>query len=517
MMAEPTGELEVLPIGLKTVIADDDLKVSIYYLECLAQATYLIQHEDKALIVDPRRDVDAYLQEFQKEGLKLTGILETHFHADFVSGHYELSQRTGAPIYFGPTAKERTKFEIHQVQDGEVIPFTGRYSVRVLHTPGHTPESVVYLLTDNTNSTPIQAFTGDTLFIGSCGRPDLVGSIGRTAEEMAQFMFKSLTNKIKTLPDHVKVFPAHGAGSPCGKNLSNKLYSTIGDEKATNPALSFDKESEFVAFLIEGQPVAPGYFLHDVQMNLTGAPPLLEELAHIPHLSPADFKQLVDSGTTTILDTRPQVDFNSGHIPGSINFSLGVAEGAGTIVGVEDGNFAIWVGTLISNDTPLLIVNSLGKESEALQRLSRIGYTSYIKGILCGGFGAYKEAGLPVEKHCSVDLKSGPPLDSYVSKGYQIIDVRTEGEYGGNKVRGALNLPLAKLRTLQNSLDKSQKYIAYCVSGYRSAIASSLLRQAGFDVVDVTFGFAAVSVFAPTHTTTGKVCPSMKKLISGLV
>lgn len=506
---------EVLPPGLKTVLSEDGLKVSIYYLECLAQATYLVQHENKAFIVDPRRDVDAYLEVLKTEGLTLTGIFETHFHADFVSGHYELMKRTGATIYFGPTAKERTKFDIHEVKDDEVIEFTSRYSIRVLHTPGHTPESVVYLLVDKTNNNPLQAFTGDTLFIGSCGRPDLVGSIGRTADEMARFMYKSLDTKIKPLPDHVKVFPAHGAGSPCGKNLSDKLYSTIGDEKKTNPALSYDNVDEFVAYLTEGQPVAPGYFLHDVHLNTCGAPALSEELSKIPRLSPAEFKELVEEGNHIILDTRPQGEFIKSYIPGSINFSLGVCCGGGAIVGVEDGNFAIWVGTLVASDASILLVNAPGKDSEAMQRLARIGYASNIKGVLEGGFKAYCEAGLPIVKSSRIDLKVGPGLDSYLSRGYQVMDVRTAGEYDGNKVRGAINVPLANLKDLIPTLDKSKKYIAYCVSGYRSAIATSFLKQAGFEVMDINLGFAAVSVFAPDSTTTGKVCPTMKKLIEG--
>ncbi|CAI8026435.1 Uncharacterized protein YrkH [Geodia barretti] len=237
-------DLEVLPSGLKTVVSEKGgLEVRIYYLECLAQATYIISHEGAAFIVDPRRDVDVYIKDLAEHKLKLKGILETHFHADFVSGHCELARRTGATIYFGPGAASRTQFTIHEMKDGEVIELSSRYAIRAIHTPGHTPESVVYLIQEGDK--PLKAFTGDTLMIGSCGRPDLVGSIGHTADQMARLMYNSLWKKLAVLPDSVQIFPAHGAGSPCGKNLGSALYCTIGTQKLTNPAFHYQNVRDY--------------------------------------------------------------------------------------------------------------------------------------------------------------------------------------------------------------------------------------------------------------------------------
>lgn len=507
--------LEVLPSGLKTVVSDDGLEVRVYYLECLAQATFIISHEGSAFIVDPRRDVDAFLADLKTNNLSLKGILETHFHADFVSGHYELMQRTGATIYFGPGSSDRCKFPHHQLADNEMIDFSSRYAIRVLHTPGHTPESVVYLVVDITNNNrPLKAFTGDTLFIGSCGRPDLVGSVGFTAEQMSKLMFSSLKNKICTLPDDVQVFPAHGAGSPCGKNLSADLYSTIGKEKLTNPALQYTDEDEFVKFLTTGQPDAPQYFGFDVQQNISGAPLLAEELAQVPRVSALEFKALMDSGSCTTIDTRNADDFAAGYMQGALNFPLGDA--GGTIVGPEDGNFAIWIGTLVSSSSDILLICDPGKEGEGLQRLSRIGYTK-VKAVLEGGMASYRAAGLPLASTTRINLKTGDPLETYLGSGRVLVDVRTGGEVSSNTGKGALNLPLAEIYSLmERKLDKKTNYIAFCKAGFRSAIASSVLRKAGYSVQDIIGGFAAINVYAPTHTTTGEVCPSMKAVIDAM-
>ncbi|CAI8026433.1 Uncharacterized protein YrkH, partial [Geodia barretti] len=367
-------DLEVLPSGLKTVVSEKGgLEVRIYYLECLAQATYIISHEGAAFIVDPRRDVDVYIKDLAEHKLKLKGILETHFHADFVSGHCELARRTGATIYFGPGAASRTQFTIHEMKDGEVIELSSRYAIRAIHTPGHTPESVVYLIQEGDK--PLKAFTGDTLMIGSCGRPDLVGSIGHTADQMARLMYNSLWKKLAVLPDSVQIFPAHGAGSPCGKNLGSALYCTIGTQKLTNPAFHYQNEDEFVEFLTADQPVAPQYFPHTATKNWVGVEDVAEELSRVPYLSPAEFHNLLGSGREyTVIDTRKPKDFFAGHIAGSLSFSLGGAGGA--VVGAEDGNFAIWVGTLVSSSAELLIVAESGREGETLQRLSRIAFTN---------------------------------------------------------------------------------------------------------------------------------------------
>lgn len=509
-------ELEVLPSGLKTVLLEGGLEVKIYYLECLAQATYTISHEGVAFIVDPRRDVDVYIKELEENNLKLKGILETHFHADFVSGHCELAKKTGATIYYGPGSATRAQFDIHELKDNEVIEFTSRYGIKTLHTPGHTPESVVYLVVDRANGDkPLQAFTGDTLFIGSCGRPDLVGSIGHTAEDMARMMYHSLWEKIATLPDDVQVFPAHGAGSPCGKNLGSDLYSTIGKERLTNPCFQYKQESDFIQYLTADQPTAPQYFSHAVAKNWLGVEDVEKELSRVVTVPPSEFSALMSSGDYTVIDTRKPSEFSAGHIPGSLSFSLGGAGGA--VVGAEDGNFAIWVGTLISSATELLIVTERGKEGETLQRLSRIAYTN-VKAVLQGGIESYREAGLPLASFERIDLRTpNTSLDSLLSSGHKLLDVRTETEFKSNSAVSATNTPLASINSHLAQLDKSTDYIAFCVSGYRSAIATSLLRRAGFKVRDVYGGFAAISVYAPSHTTSGSVCPRMQTIIDTML
>lgn len=505
--------MECLPTGLKTILTEPSgLKVEIFYLECLAQASYLISHEGKAFMVDPRRDVEPFFEVLKSEDLSLCGVLETHFHADFVSGHYEIGKRAGVPIYFGPGAMERCKFPVHELKDNEVIEFSSQYSIHALSTPGHTMESVVYLVVDKSqNNRPLKAFTGDTLFIGSCGRPDLVGSIGFTAEDMSRHMYRTMRDKISTLPDDVQIFPAHGAGSPCGKNISKDLYSTIGKEKATNPALRYTDEEEFVKFLVANQPTSPKYFSYNVQLNTEGAPMLAEDLSSIPKLCTSEFtKNMFNDDSCVIIDTRNAVEFCKGHIPGSMNFPLGAAGGA--IVGHEDGNFAIWIGTCLSNKTDLLLVNAPGKDSEALQRLARIGYTN-VRGVLCGGIDAYVQGDHAVTRNSRINLFCGPSLADYISQGYQLLDVRTKGEFEGNTVKGAINIPLAQLDSLTGLLNKDQKYIAFCAGGFRSTIAASILKARGFKVQDVDKGFAAISVTSPLVTTTGKVCPILKAAI----
>ena len=505
---EAASHIAPLPSGLKTAVSENGLDVRIYYLECLAQATYLITHEGNAMIVDPRRDVDAFIEDIKTLKCSLKGVLETHFHADFVSGHCELMQRTGAPIYFGPGSAGRAKFTHHELKDGEIIDLSSQYAFHVLHTPGHTPESVVYLLIDKTKGNkPLKAFTGDTLFIGSCGRPDLVGSIGYAAEEMAKLMFYTLKTKICTLPDDVQVFPAHGKGSPCGKGISGDLYSTIGKEKLTNPALQFDDEAKFVKYLTEDLPVAPQYFLHDVKANLEGATPVEEEIAKVHRASAKEFKSLLDVGTYVVIDTRETSDFLAAHVSGALSFPLGSA--GGTIVGVQDGNFAIWVGTMVSPNATLLVITAPGRELEALQRLARIGYNQ-IKAVLNGGFSTYSSAGYPVCTEKRLYLKHGVKVSDLITNGNIMLDMRTPGEYEINTVKGAINVPITGIYKELNSLDKSKTYVAFCAGGYRSGIASSILRAEGFKVVDIFGGFAAISTYEPEVTMTGVVCPTMK-------
>ncbi|XP_065911105.1 uncharacterized protein [Dysidea avara] len=503
-MSAPQDDVKVLPSGLRDIVkTPKGLEVKIFYLECLAHASYTIHHKESAFVIDPRRDVDAYISEAQKGGWSIEGVLETHVHADFVSGHCELAERTGATIYFGPGASDRLKFPHHEVKDGELLDITDVYAIKVLHTPGHTMESVVWLVVDKEEGNrPIHAFTGDTLFIGSCGRPDLIGTAGHTAKEMSERMFYSLKNKICTLPDDVKVFPAHGAGSPCGKNLSSDLYSTIEKEKATNPALQYNNVDKFVEYLTEGQPAAPMYFTHDVQTNLEGAGAIANEVAQIVKMSPEEIKE----------KTVP--DYAAAHVEGSINISLGTEGGA--TLSVEDGNFCIWVGSVISKDDKIYLINEPGRDKEAVQRLARIGYKT--SGILDGGIEAWKNAGLPLASHKRIDLSTKDEnLQDLLSTGYKLLDVRTPPEYSNNCAKVAMNTPLANLAEYFDKLDKNTPYICYCAAGYRSSIATSLLNQHGFKAMDIYGGFAAISVFNPELTTTGKVCPTMKKVIDQLL
>lgn len=521
-------DLQTLPSGLKEVLRDtekehDDgdssgpgLEVRIYYLECLAQASYVVSHEGNAFIVDPRRDVDAFLEDLQKSNVVLKGVFETHFHADFVSGHCELKDRLGVPVYFGEGTANRCKFQFTELKNKEMVDLSSRYAFQALHTPGHTMESTVYLLVDKTaNNKPLKAFTGDTLFIGSCGRPDLVGSIGYTADKMARTMFRTLQSKVLSLPDDVQVFPAHGAGSPCGKSLGSELYSTIGQQRLTNPALKFTNEDEFVKFLTEGQPTAPQYFLHDVDQNLTGPKPLCAELSGVCFVTADAFKEMVDTDNYTLADTRSATEFCRGHVPNSLNFPLG-GEG-GAIVGPEDGNFAMWVGTLVPPGNDILLVTDMGKEGEALQRLARIGYTK-VKAVLRGGFCSYKEAGLPVETATRVDIRASP-LSSLLASGMELLDVRTKGEFEQNTAKASLNLPLAEMsqQSLEKCLEKDKVYLVFCSSGYRSAIAASVLKRWGFKGQDIVSGFASVSYHSPELTTSGKVCPVMKALMEKML
>lgn len=509
--------VQSLPSGLKEVISETSgLQIRIYYLECLAHASYIIFHENKAFVVDPKRDVDAYVEELANLGATLAGVLETHFHADFVSGHLELQERFNVPIYFGPGAGSRAKFPLHEVQDGEEISLSTRYCFKVRHTPGHTPESVCYVLLDrDNNSKPIKVFTGDTLFIGSCGRPDLVGSLGHTAEQMAADMYESLTSKLMTLPVDVQVFPAHGAGSPCGKNLGSALYSTIGQEMATNPALQFNEKSEFVKFLTQDPQATPHYFTFDVASNIEGAPPLKDDVLRVPRVGPVDFmKHYMKSDDFVVLDTRNAVDFANSFIPKSINCPIG-SEG-GVIVGPEDGNFSIWVGTMIRQSQKLGLVTPPGREMETLQRLGRIGYSNVVC-VLDGGIASWKANGYPAYAFTKLNLeKNCSSLRTMMEAGFQIVDVRTEAEFKENAVKSAVNLPLSHLNSLMDQLDKDLPVVCYCKGGFRSAIAVSLLLKNGFTTQDVSKGFAAISTYCPSCTSTGKVCSSLKEMIDAM-
>jgi glyoxylase-like metal-dependent hydrolase (beta-lactamase superfamily II)/rhodanese-related sulfurtransferase len=453
------------------------------YLPCLAQASYVVgdRASGECAIVDPRRDVDIYLERAAALGLRIAHVIETHLHADFVSGHVELAQRTGATIHVSHRAG--AGFEHHAVREGDEIRM-GAVTLRVLETPGHTLESICLLVLETPAGgagggapRPVKLLTGDTLFIGDIGRPDLVASKGKTAAEMAALHQESLM-KLTALPDAVEVWPAHGAGSACGKNISKELSSTIGAQKALNLMLQPMSVAQFVELDTAGLSAPPAYFPLDAEINRQGAP-ALAELETVPALAPLDF-QARAAGGATILDVREKADFGAGFVPGSINIGL-------------RGSFATWCGTLLPVDRPLLLVadskNETADLAEARMRLARVGLHQ-VAGALAGGVVAWRKAGLPL-----VTLKQMEPAELRKARGARgqsglfVLDVRAPGEHSERRVPGATNLPLPELQCRLGELDKSRPTAVICASGYRSSAAASLLRRAGFsDLCNVAGG-----------------------------
>jgi glyoxylase-like metal-dependent hydrolase (beta-lactamase superfamily II)/rhodanese-related sulfurtransferase len=443
-----------------------------FYLGCLAQASYMIGSKGEAAVVDPRRDIEDYLEEAEREGLKIRHVIETHLHADFVSGHRELAARTGAKIYFG--AKAQAKFDCVAVKEGDAIAM-GDVTLRFLETPGHTPESLSVLVIDREKSeTPEAVLTGDTLFIGDVGRPDLLGST-MSAAELAGMLYDSLHGKLLTLPDSVAVYPAHGAGSLCGRNISSETSSTIGQQRKFNYALQPMAREEFIKMMTTDLPEAPAYFSRDVKLNREG-PGNLSELPKPPALGPAAVEGLRRSGAV-ILDTRPAADYGTGHIPGSLNIGLG-------------GQFASWAGALVSPEKPIVfITEDEDHVEEARTRLARVGLEN-VAGYLAGGLLAWHDANLTVTttEQISVDelrhrLDAGGSL--------QLVDVRRPGEWQAGHIPQATHLPLNALDKRAAELDAGQAVTAICAGGYRSSIATSLLEQHGFRVTNVIGGMTA--------------------------
>src|SRR6185503_5823271 len=387
-----------------------------FYLGCLAHASYLIGSEGEAAVVDPQRDVDQYLEEAEVQGLKIKFVIETHLHADFVSGHRELAARSGAEIVF--SEKARATFPHRTVSEGDELNI-GKVALRVLETPGHTPESICVLVTDQeVSDQPQKILTGDTLFIGDVGRPDLAGGQGYTPEMMAGMMYDSLHEKSLTLDDAVEVYPAHGAGSMCGRNMSKETSSTIGEQRKLNYALTPMTKEAFITMMIVDLPPAPEYFSKDVEINRTGAA-TLSEIARPAALSPSEIKSLAEAGHM-VLDVRSADDFGAGHLPGSVNIGLG-------------GQFAIWSGSLLSMTTPIVVVaESEEKVDEAVMRLARVGIEG-VKGYLSGGVEAWRQAGLELAQvpQVSVDQLHELITNDEVT---QILDVRRPPEYEGGHV-----------------------------------------------------------------------------------
>jgi glyoxylase-like metal-dependent hydrolase (beta-lactamase superfamily II)/rhodanese-related sulfurtransferase len=474
-----------------------------FYLGCLAHASYLIGSEGEAAVVDPQRDVDQYIDEAETQGLEIKYVIETHLHADFVSGHRELAARTGAEIVFGKEAG--ATFPHRAVKDGDEIKI-GKVVLQIMETPGHTPESISVLVTDiekgeegkrgmgkgeielgqdvDHSPQPQRILTGDTLFVGDVGRPDLAGGKGYTPQMMAAMMYDSLHGKLLKLDDATEVYPAHGAGSMCGKNMSKETSSTIGDQRRFNYALQPMSKDEFVRMMTADLPESPAYFPQDAEINRTGA----EALSQLPEtvaLTPAQIHDLTRSTPANsphyvILDVRAAGEFGAGHIPGSINIGLG-------------GQFAIWAGTLIPIGTPIVIVaESEERAQEAVTRLARVGHES-VKGYLADGIAAWNKAGLELASLPQITVDELNELLSNPAS-LQIVDVRRPPEYASGHVPDAIHASLSDLQKNFSSLelDSNKPTAVICAGGYRSSAASSILEQQGFsNLLNVTGGTSA--------------------------
>lgn len=456
------------------------MKIEQIYTGCLAEAAYYIESDGEAAIIDPLRETLPYTEKAERSGAKIKYILETHFHADFVSGHQELAAKTGATIVFGPTAAPG--YEAHVAQDGEVLKL-GKVTIKVLHTPGHTMESVTYLLADESGK-DTALFTGDTLFIGDVGRPDLVQKLKAeiTPELLAGLLYDSLRQKIMPLADDIIVYPGHGAGSACGKNMSKETTDTLGHQKQVNYALRRDMTRiEFIKEVTEGLVAPPQYFPYNVLMNVQGGVPAIDEVIKrgtMP-LPPVEFQLVWDHEEALVIDTRRKEAFANSFIPGSI------------FIGLDD-NFAPWVGTLVANlKQPILLVADEDRVEEAVVRLSRVGYDNSI-GYLKGGICAWKEAGYKTD---SVEEVSADVFACLyrVDKQINLLDVRRESEYRTQHLEGAVNFPLDFINQHMNELDKNAAYYLHCAGGYRSLITASILKARGFhQIVNIKGGFKAL-------------------------
>lgn len=432
-----------------------------FYTSCLSEAAYYIESEGEVAIIDPLRDTEEYIMLAKQNNAGIKYIFETHFHADFVSGHIDLGKKTGAPIIFGPGAV--TNYEVYNAKDNEIFKL-GKISIQVLHTPGHTLESSCYLLRDE-NDKPHAIFTGDTLFVGDVGRPDL-SSGNMTSTELAGIMYDTIQNKIMPLADDVIVYPAHGAGSSCGKSLGPETFSTIGEQKKNNYALQPQSKEEFIAAVTDGLAVPPKYFAINAQINMQGYTSLdAVKQKGLTALSIEEFK-ILKSGDVLVLDTRHASIFTQGFIPGSI------------FIGLE-GRFAEWAGSLLSFDKPMILVTEPGKEEETVVRLSRVGFDK-ILGYLRGGFEAWQQAGEPTDM--IIDIEADElAMDIPHDPNLVVVDVRRETEFADGHVAGAQNLPLNEMNDVVNlaHFEENQNLYVHCAGGYRSVIAASLLKREG--------------------------------------
>ncbi|WP_313254080.1 MBL fold metallo-hydrolase [Empedobacter sp.] len=454
------------------------MKIEQIYTGCLAQGAYYIESNGEVAIIDPLRETQSYIDQATKDNAKIKYIFETHFHADFVSGHVDLAQKTGATIIYGPTAEPN--FDAHIATDGEVFSL-GNITITALHTPGHTMESTTYLLKDE-NGKDYAIFTGDTLFIGDVGRPDLAQKLNTdlTQEKLAGYLFDSLRNKIMPLADDIIVYPAHGAGSACGKNMSKETFDTLGNQKQMNYALNPNMtKEEFIVELTSGLMPPPFYFPENVMMNKLGVESLdvVKERAN-KALFPDEFMQVAEDTNALILDVRDPQTFAAGFIPNSIN------------IGIR-GNFAPWVGTLITDiKQPILLIAEIGEEEEAVTRLARVGYDNVI-GFLNNGFQAWAEAEKDFDEIVSVSPEEFVELVDETE--LKILDVRKPGEYETSHVEGAITAPLDFINESMKLIDPEETYLVHCAGGYRSMIFTSILRARGYEnLIDVAGGFGKI-------------------------
>ena len=454
------------------------MKVEQIYTGCLAQGAYYIENNGEAAIIDPLREVQPYIEKAKRNNAKIKYVFETHFHADFVSGHLDLSAKTGAPIVYGPNAK--CGFDCISATDGQEFPL-GDAKIRVIHTPGHTMESTCFLLIDP-DGKATSLFSGDTLFIGDVGRPDLAQklSLDLTEDMLAGYLFDSLQNKIMPLADDIIVYPAHGAGSACGKNMSKETTDTLGSQKkinyALNPALS---REEFIKEVLTGLVAPPAYFPLNVLMNIQGYDSIDKVLARGQHaLSPAAFEAAANETSALILDTRDVQTFAAGFVPNSINIAI-------------DGSFAPWVGAMIPDiKQEILLVTDEGREEEVITRLARVGYDFTI-GYLKGGIAAWAKAGKDVDKIESITVEE--TLNRAQSGEGEIIDVRKNSEYLSEHIVDVENAPLDFINESMLKINKDKTYFVHCASGYRSMIFISTLRARGYEnLIDVQGGFKAI-------------------------
>lgn len=471
------------------------MKVEQIYTGCLAQGAYYIESNGEAAIIDPLREVQPYIDMAKTRGSKIKYIFETHFHADFVSGHVDLSKKTGAQIVYGPT-KMKTGFEALIGEDGQVFKL-GNATIKLLHTPGHTMESSCFLLSDETGK-ETAIFTGDTLFIGDVGRPDLAQHViaDLTQEKLAAHLYESLQNKILPLSDDLIVYPAHGAGSACGKNLSKETSDTLGNQKKTNSALRPGITKEvFINELLNGLMPPPGYFPKNVLMNINGYDAIDDVMARGKKaLSVTEFEVVANETHALIIDTRAAQKFAKAFIPNSINIGI-------------NGSFAVWVGTLVPDiKQEILLITEPGREDEVITRLARVGYDNAI-GYLDGGIDAWINAGKETESIPTVSVAEFAAAE-VANPDINILDVRKKSEYDSEHIVNAINAPLDYINNSMTAVDKNKTYYVHCAGGYRSMVFASILKARGYNnLIDVDGGFASIKS-SGKFKVTDYVCPS---------